>query len=116
MRIYTLNRLENVRDNVNAIIKRLHHIKPKKKTGKKNTFGKKNKVAELESTMAQGAECHIIKEQTFKSTPEDENEDMTEEDPNSKTVASKMTDFIPDETEAAPTVNIVIPPPDNDEI
>ena len=41
---------------------------------------------------------------------------MTEEDPNSKTVASKMTDFIPDETEAAPTVNIVIPPPDNDEI
>ena len=62
MRIYTLNRLENVRDNVNAIIKRLHNIKPKKKTGKKNTFGKKNKVAELESTLNQGAECHITKE------------------------------------------------------
>lgn len=62
MRIYTFNRLENVRDNVNAIIKRLHSIKPKKKTGKKNTFGKKNKVAELESTLAHGAECHIIKE------------------------------------------------------
>ena len=62
MRIYTLNRLENVRDNVNAIIKRLHHIKPKKKTGKKNTFGKKTTVAELESTMTHGAECHITKE------------------------------------------------------
>ena len=62
MRIYSLNRLENVLDNVNAIIKRLHSMKTKKKTGKKNTFGKKNKVAELESTLTHGAECHSNKE------------------------------------------------------
>ena len=31
MRIYSMNRLENIRDNVNAIIKRLRQIKPKKK-------------------------------------------------------------------------------------
>ena len=49
MRIYTLNRLENVRDNIHAIIKRLKTIKPKKKTGKRNTFGKKSvKAHELE--------------------------------------------------------------------
>ena len=31
MRIYSGNRLENIRDNVHAIIKRLRKIKPKKK-------------------------------------------------------------------------------------
>ena len=41
---------------------------------------------------------------------------MIEEDLQNKTVASKSPDFIPDETEMDPTVNIVIPPPDNDEI
>lgn len=34
MRIYSLNRLENVRDNVDAIIKRLREVKPKKPRGK----------------------------------------------------------------------------------
>ena len=41
---------------------------------------------------------------------------MKDEDLQNKTVASKSPDFIQDETEMAPTVNIVIPPPDNDEI
>ena len=31
MRIYSVNRLENIMDNVNAIIRRLRQIKPKKK-------------------------------------------------------------------------------------
>ena len=88
MRIYALNRIENVRDNIDAIIKRLKKVKPKKKTGKRNTIGKKNKVHELENTITPRADCHIITESTGKFDPEDENEILNEEEPHSKTVAS----------------------------
>ena len=40
MRIYSFNRLENIQDNVNSIIKKLRQIKPKKRLHNK---GKKTK-------------------------------------------------------------------------
>ena len=41
MRIYSLNRLENIRDNTDIIMQRLLDLKPKKKTNKKNIIKKK---------------------------------------------------------------------------
>ena len=40
MRIYSLNRLENIRDNTDIIMQRLRDIKPKKK----NRLTKKKKI------------------------------------------------------------------------
>ena len=41
MRIYSLNRLENIRDNTEIIMQRLREIKPKKKHMKKSSLTKK---------------------------------------------------------------------------
>ena len=41
MRIYSLNRLENIRDNTDIIMQRLLDLKPKKKNNKKNIIKKK---------------------------------------------------------------------------
>ena len=54
MRIYCQNRLENIYDNVNAIIKRLKSLKPSKKKGGKKKVKKTetddiNKVEDEES-------------------------------------------------------------------
>ena len=49
MRIYSVNRLENIMDNVNAIIRRLRQIKPKKKHAGK---GKKRNVVQAAAAAA----------------------------------------------------------------
>ena len=40
MRIYSLNRLENIRDNTDIIMQRLHDLKPKKKSRRRSATKK----------------------------------------------------------------------------
>ena len=67
MQIYSMNRLENVRDNVNAIITRLRRIKPKKRTK-----GKKKLTKTIE-------EENVKVLQTPETRPEDASEQKTQE-------------------------------------
>ena len=93
MRIYGVNRLENIRDNVNAIIKRLRSIKPKKRYHKKSTLaGKKSNKLET----AKSADIYQVDATKKDDLASDDADAYTEISGPSEPPAPQLIDVIED--------------------
>ena len=91
MRIYSLNRLENIRDNTDIIMQRLRDIKPKKKNQRKSIAKKqKNGTKALPESKNDVTAAAVEEEKDY--------EDDFHESSNDEDIQKEIIDEIPDET------------------
>ena len=96
-----MNRLENILDNINAIIARLRNLKPKKKSGK-------NKTHKTKKSSNQNTETSKLGQEQAKTEENEQKEDSTEYTPvQTPTVKVDSENDIHDETvEAAEEIKL----------